>query len=197
MLFKVFYQKIKNRKMKRTLLFLNILFLINLVSCKSDDTQNDPTDEPIYQELDIVTGLDFFDENGAPLGRWKSPNHNPGEISTYPNPNNGNAFIYSPNKIIRIWLIPTSCATDSTTTDILTLSQDLTYTVAELENLQVKDITLTDFNNSIALNFNDVSAGFYKIFFELENGDLNWQNLYIDPAASNFPTFDFLDNLCD
>ena len=113
------------------------------------------------------------------------------------NPNNGNAFIYSPNKIIRIWLIPTSCATDSTTTGILTLSQDLTYTVAELENLQVKDITLTDFNNSIALNFNDVSAGFYKIFFELENGDLNWQNLYIDPAASNFPTFDFLDNLCD
>ena len=63
MLFKVFYQKIKNRKMKRTLLFLNILFLIISVSCKSDDTQNDPTDEPIYQELDIITGLDFFDEN--------------------------------------------------------------------------------------------------------------------------------------
>ncbi len=183
--------------MKKTLLFFSILFLINLISCKSDDSNDEPMNQPIYQELDIVTGLDFLDENGAPLGRWKSPNHNPEDVSTYPNPNNGNAFIYSPNKIVRIWLIPTTCVTDSTTTDIPTLSQNLTYTISELENAQVKDISLTDFNTQVALNFNDVSAGFYKIFFELENGNLNWQNLYIDPSASNFPTFDFLDNLCD
>ena len=183
--------------MKKTLLvFTTLLFLI-LISCKNDDNQIDPMDEPVYQELGIVTGLDFFDDNGQPFGRWKSPNHNPGEISTYPIPNNGNAFVYSPNKIVRIWLIPTTCATDSTTTDIPTLAQDLTYTIAELENVQVKDISLTDFNNQVALNFNDVPAGFYKIFFELENGDLFWQNLYIDPAASNFPMVDFLDNLCD
>lgn len=182
--------------MKNCFLFLSILFLINLISCKSDDPHNDPMDEPIYEELGTVTGLDFFDDNGAAIGRWKSPNHNPGEISTYPIPNNGNVFVYSLNKIVRIWLIPGTCAIDSTTEDIPSLSQDLTYTISELENVQVKDISLTDFNNQVALNFNDVSAGFYKIFFELENGDLFWQNLYIDPAASNFPTFDFIDNLC-
>ena len=183
--------------MRKTILFLSILFLINLMSCKSDDTHNDPIDESIYQELEIITGLDFFDENGAAIGRWKSPNHNPGEITTYPNPNTGNAFVYSPNKIVRIWLIPSCCATDSTTTDIPSLSQDLTYTISQLENAQVKDISLIDFNNSTALNFNDVSAGFYKIFYELENEDLFWQNLYIDPSATNFPTFDFLNNLCN
>lgn len=183
--------------MRKTILFLSILFLINLMSCKSDDTHNDPIDESIYQELEIITGLDFFDENGAAIGRWKSPNHNPGEVTTYPNPNTGNAFAYSPNKIVRIWLIPSSCATDSTTTDIPSLSQDLTYTISQLENAQVKDISLIDFNNSAALNFNDVSVGFYKIFYELENEDLFWQNLYIDPSATNFPTFDFLNNLCN
>ena len=183
--------------MKKTFLFLSILFLINLVSCKSDDTHTDPMNEPIYQELSIVTGLDFFDDNGAELGRWKSPNHNPGEATAYPNPNNGDAFVYSPNKIVRIWLIPATCVTDSTTANIPTLSQDLTYSISELENAQVKNISLTDFNNSVALNLNDVIAGFYKMFFELENGDLFWQNLYIDPAASSFSTFDFLDDLCD
>ncbi|MFK8006024.1 MAG: hypothetical protein AB8H03_06620 [Saprospiraceae bacterium] len=183
--------------MKKLLLFFSILLLFNLMSCENDDDNSEPMAETVYQELGIVTGLDFFDENGAAIGQWKSPNHNPGEVSTYPIPNNGNVFVYSPNKIVRIWLIPTTCTTDSTIADIPTLSQDLTYTITELENVQVKDIPLTDFNSQVALNFNDVSAGFYKLFFELESGDLFWQNLYIDPAASSFPTFDFLDNLCD
>lgn len=183
--------------MEKTLLFLSALFFINLVSCKSDDTHNDPMNEPIYEELGIVTGLDFFDDNGAALGQWKSPNHNPGDALAFPNPNNGNLLVSSLNVIVRIWLIPATCVTDSTTMNILTLSQDLTYTIPELENAQVKDISLSGFNNQVALNFNDVSAGFYKLFFELENGDLFWQNLYIDPAASNFPTLDFLNDLCD
>lgn len=183
--------------MKKTLLFFTAIVLFNLMSCESDDDETTQMDNPVYQELDIVTGLDFFDENGAAIGRWKSPNHNLGEISTYPIPNNGNVFIYSLDKIVRVRLVAATCSTDSTTTDIPILSQDLTYTTTELENAQVKDIPLTDFNTQAALNFNDVPAGFYKLFFELENGDLFWQNLYIDPAASNFPTFDFLNNLCD
>ncbi|MFK7771367.1 MAG: hypothetical protein AB8F94_04475 [Saprospiraceae bacterium] len=183
--------------MKNILLLFSTLFLLQFMSCKSDDNTNKPMDETVYQELGIVTGLDFFDNNGSPIGQWELPNHNPGEISTYPIPNNGNVFVYSPNKIVRIWLIPATCTIDSSSDDIPTLSQDLTYTIAELENVQVKDIPLTDFNTQVALNFNDVSAGFYKIFFEVESGDLFWQNLYIDPTASNFPTFDFLDNLCN
>lgn len=183
--------------MKKAPFLFTAIFLISLFSCKDDDTHNDPTDETTYKDLDIVTGLDFFDDNGAAIGRWKSPNHNPGEISTYPIPNNGNLFVFSLETIVHIWLIPATCQTDSITFDIPTLSKNLNYTITELENAQVKDIPLTDFNNQVALNFDDVSAGFYKIFFELENGDLFWQNLYIDPAASNFPTFNFLDNLCD
>lgn len=175
-------------------LFLSFLFL-NLSTCKDDD-ETEPSSASVYEDLGTVTGLDFFDEVGAAIGSWKSPNHYPGEITTYPIPNNGNIFVISPNKIIRIWLIPTECATDATM-DISTLSQNLNYTIPELENLQVKDMMLTDFNNQIALNFDDVAAGFYKIFYELENGNLFWQNLYIDPAATNFPSFDFLDNLCD
>ena len=183
--------------MKKTLLLFTALLLISFFSCKSDDTNDDPMIDPVYPELDIVTGLDFFDENGAAIGRWKSPNHNPGEISTYPIPTNGIAYVASPNKIVRILLIPTTCATDSSTVDIPILSQDLTYTIAELENIQIADIPLTDFNNQTTLDFSGVVTGFYKLFVELENGEWFWQNLYIDPAATNFPTFDFLDNLCD
>jgi hypothetical protein len=141
--------------------------------------------------------LDFFDDNGNSIGRWKSPNNNSGEIRIFPNPSNGITSIFSLQKVVRIWLIPADCVTDNETADIPGLSASLTYEITELESSQIRDIPLPNFNMQIALNLSDVAAGFYRIFFELESGALFWENLYVDPMAASIPTFDFLDGLCD
>lgn len=182
--------------MQKTLFILGLLIFLIIGSCKNEENPISQP-QPNYTDIDVVTGMDFFDDNGNPIGRWNSPNHNPGDVFTFPNPSIGTVSVYSQQKIVRIWLLPANCITDSITIDIPTLSQDLNYEIAELENLQIKDISIPAFNNQVSLDFSDVSKGFHKIFYQLETGALFWQNLFIDPTASNIPTFDELDGLCD
>jgi hypothetical protein len=181
--------------MKKTFFILGMSLCFLFSNCVDDKEKEEET-STIYAELDVVTGLDFYDENGSPIGRWKSPNNNPGAVYTYPNPNTGVVAINSQEKIVRIWLIPADCVTDNTI-DIPELSSNLTFEIPELESVQIKDIPLTDFNTQINLNLSDVAAGFYRIFFELETGTILWENIYADPSVSSIPTFDFLDGLCD
>ncbi len=182
--------------MNKTLFILSIIGSLAIGSCKNKEVP-EPENQANYTSIDVITGMDFFDDNGNPIGRWKSPNHNPGNSFTYPNPNIGTVSIFSQQNIVRIWLLPATCLTDSVTMDIPALSEDLNYEISELEDVQIKDISIPNFNNQISLDFSDVAIGFYRIFYQMESGALFWQNLYIDPTATNIPTFDFLDDLCD
>ena len=183
--------------MKYLLPFICILIALTHFNCKDDDDNTDPANKTDYTVLDVITGIDFYDDIGLPIGRWKSPNHKPGAIACYPIPNIGTVFISSQQVIERIWLIPADCQIDTVTMNIPSLSQDLNYTITELEAAQVKDMPISNFNNNLILDFSDVTPGFYKIFFLLDSGVLFWQNLYIDPTVNNIPSFQFLDDLCN
>jgi len=178
-------------------------FLFCFILCWSCGNENDifPACEPevtssAYENIDVVTGIDFFDENGSPIGRWGFPNHYPGAIIAYPIPNTGTMFLSSQTKIKRVWLVPANCLKDSVTVDIPTLAQDLTYEISELESAQIKDIPTPDFMDNIALDCSAVAAGFYRLFCQLESEELRWYNVYIDPTVSNFPNFDFMEDGC-
>ncbi len=179
----------------------NILFLCGtlcLFLCFScDDDESSPTTQTDYTALDIVTGIDLFDNNGQPVGRWKSPNHNPGLAAIFPIPNIGVVSLFSTEKVDRIWLIPASCALDLVTANIPQLSLNLMYEVSELEAAQLKDIPLANFSGQTQFDFTDVAKGFYKFFYQIESGELFWQNMYIDPTVSNIPDVSFLDSECN
>ncbi len=186
--------------MKKTLFILAALFSFVIYSCDDDDMAGpDAPTKKTYADLDVVTGLDLSDENGNSLGKWNFPNHKPGQIQVFPNPNSGVASVvsFSQQKVVRIWLIPATCLVDSLTADIPALSANLTYEVSELESAQIKDISVTDFSFQVQLDFSDVPKGLYRLFYQIEGGELFWENMYIDPTVSNFPTLDFLDGLCD
>ena len=172
--------------------FIGLLFF----NCKNNENP-DPQPQISYEDINIITGLDFFDDNGNPIGRWKSPNHNPGNVATFPNPNIGIVSLYSQQKIVQIWLIPADCFNDTATNDIPTLSQNLDYGIVEIEEISIKNIPVPDFNNQINLDFSDIATGFYKLFYQLETEEILWQNLYVDPSSTNIPTFGFLDDLCN
>ncbi len=108
-----------------------LLLLLIICSCGNDD-EPDVIDNPStsdYTALGTITGMDFFDENGQPIGRWGFPNHNPGEIFPFPIPNTGITFVASQEIISRVWLLPAECFKDSVTMDITMLLQDLTYEI--------------------------------------------------------------------
>ena len=182
--------------MKSINFILIILFLSVLFSCK-DKMEEDASVE--YQAIDVITGVDFMDANGQPIGRWGFPNHKKSEDTfIYPIPNNGifSVSTFNQQTVKRIWLVAADCMRDSVTIDIPTLSQNLTFTVVELETAQLKDISTPDFMDAIQLDFTDVAAGFYKLFYQMDSDEIFWYNMYIDPNVTNFPDFDFMDNNC-
>lgn len=187
--------------MKPIIFILSILFISVLFSCEDKMEDDGPGINPVehYKSIDVITGVDFYDANGLPIGRWGFPNHKKGEdIFVYPIPNNGvfSVSTFNQKTIKRIWLVAAECMKDSVTVDIQTLSQNLSYTVSELETAQIKDIPTPDFIDAIQLDFSDVAAGFYKLYYQNESDEIFWYNMHIDPNVTNFPDFDFMDNNC-
>lgn len=185
--------------MKNIKLTLVLFSFLVLFSCGKDD---DPvkvceSDDPAFTEINVITGMDFFDFNGSSLGRWGFPNHKTGEALVYPNPSTGVLSVSNQVKIETIWLTPVVCLKDSITSDITTLSQDLEFTATQIESIQIKTVITPDFNNNINLNFGDVAKGMYRLFYQIDSGEIFWYNLYIDPSATNFPDFDFMENGCN
>lgn len=181
--------------MKSLLYLLGMAGLLILGAC--GDKDEDDTNEPSFKTIDIVTGLDFTDANGLSIGRWKFTNDKSGEATVFPNPSNGNLFLYSLETINRVMLIPADCLNDSTTIDIIGQSESLSFDETAIVEKRIKDIPVSNFNTQMAFDFTDVPPGFYKVFYQINSGDYFWTNVYIDPSVNNFPNFDFLQGLCD
>jgi len=183
-----------------TLRFYLFVLLFSLVqlACVNDDPESGPEVElPGFEDINIITGLDFSDDNGSPIGRWRSPNNKPGEVDCYPNPNIGILGIHSQEKITHFWLIAAECLNDTITSDIYSKAKALEYVPDSLEAYIVQEIPINDFNVNMYLNFSEVLPGFYRLFFKMETGELFWENLYMDPTVNNIPDFQFLDDMCE
>lgn len=179
--------------MRQSILLGTLLAFSLLISNCEDDDAGTNTD---YTSLFIVTGLDFLDENGQPIGRWGFPNHNPGAFAAFPNPSIGAISLFAQEDLLQVWLIPATCAADSVTMNITTLAAELEYSQNELDDAQIASQSFPAGTRQINLNFEDVPGGFYRLFYESTSG-VFWQNIYIDPNASSFPNyFQLIDGLC-
>lgn len=181
---------------KCSYLFLLLLVALVYTGCEDDETTT-PQQERDYTDINTVTGLNLFDDNGNPLGQWRSPNDNAGAISAFPNPNIGTLFVISQQNIARIILVPADCLLDTSTENIPTLSESLEYSDEELEVVKIKDLPISGMNNQLALDFSDVPPNFYRLFVQIEGGQFFWQNLYIDPSVNNIPSLEVLDGACE
>lgn len=164
-----------------TLLALTLLF----TACPDDD---EPTFnlEPALN-ASIVTGLQARDINGAPIGQFGNPNVLNSTIEVFPNPALGEIAVQQTANeglaIKQFWLI--SAQLDTTFADInygQLLSSEL-YSVDELS----ADAIISDSPaaNSFAIATSGLSGGYYRIFYQLANDQLFWDNIYIDPGAAN------------
>ena len=77
--------------MKNIKLTILVLCCFAIFSCSDDE---DPVkicepNEPDYVEINVITGMDFFDANGSAIGRWGFPNHKNGDALVFPIPSTG------------------------------------------------------------------------------------------------------------
>jgi len=175
-------------------IFCFLLFFC-VVGCQSDPPV-DEEPEMKYSQIDVVTGLDLYDANGAPIGIWRKPNDKYEDITAFPVPNNGFLSVFGLENTMKILVIPASCILDSVTTDIKMKSQSLSYNVTDIEELDVASFDLDPNMESINLNLSSFSAGFYRLFYIGDSENVLWQNIYLDPAVNNFPDFSALETAC-
>ena len=161
-----------------------LCILTALFSCSSDSTQEQMEAE-FYKNINVVTGLNFYDDNGNPVGRWKSPNNNPGDIKVYPNPSRGVFQISDTEGFSKLYLIPAQCMIDSTERNIALLSMSLSYLNEELESSSIVEFELDSNNHNFQLDFSSQSDGFYRLFFEHSDQSYSWENIYINAILDN------------
>lgn len=178
--------------------YLPMLFTLSiflLMGCASESQSTN------YQEIDIVTGLNLFDENGAPLGRLALPNDKKGDAAVYPIPAIDVVFVeVQAGSIDTIYIVPATCADDGVPQDVPLQLEDITYTRAELEAATGNDPAhIYSWQSGVQRTAIDVSAklaGFHRVFMRKADGQLLWYNTYIDPNVTNYADFSFYDMEC-
>lgn len=175
--------------MKQTLFYtLLLIFPIFFLSCTDD-----PIDEPGIDKLDVdlLTGLQFRDLNGELIGKVGNLNTKNLEATFYPNPVEDIFSIFSTQEIQTIWLAPAVVSMDFQEVDYFSELTNLDYSRDEVEQIQIRTIDAAG-NNTITIDVGDITAGYYRVFYEFNSGQIGWDNIYIDPNTAGNISYEFL-----
>ncbi len=175
---------------------LMLLLCMIMVFSACTDVMVNKTQELDYQSLRAVTGLDMLDASGASMGKWKTPNQNPGDGILFPVPGNGNIAFLGSEEFRKIWITPATCVIDTTNTNIEIASLSISVDIEDIEEIALEEYDAS--GNTFNLDLSNLGQGFYKIFYLTESGgDVNWVNYYLDPNYNGAPDIDLLDMECN
>ncbi len=174
--------------------FLMVLFVCVIFSISCDPEITPSKD---YASTDAVTGLKLFDFSGQAIGVWREPNQKDADVRLFPNPNDGTFFLFSVDKSLeKLWIIEGDCFRDSISQDIVSSSQSLSYDEEDIGNLSLITTEIEDFQSQIAINGEELSDGFYKVFYKIDE-ELYWHNIYVNKTSAFPIEFSLLDNNCN
>lgn len=174
--------------MKKWMLCLVVLMLC--VSCGDSDSEDfDPT------RLDIVTGMNVVSSQGNPIEQWGNPNVATNiNYNIFPKPAFETITITTSNTIEQVWLVrgePTQNFPDTN------FSQVLSENPYRLEDIEANAFRSFDASSSnVTLLLSDITPGYYRLFIQLQNGSLIWDNIYVQATSTvNFNDINFWDIL--
>ena len=178
----------------RILLLFFSLFLF--IQCNNEDPFIPPPPELSFKDIDVVTGITFRDAQGQLVGQWRNPNDFTGPTVVFPNPVNDVASILSVDlNVKKIWVVNAQCLNTDEQNPLFLEVASLEYSVEELNTNSIKALDIDPVFN-LDLNLSDLRPGFYRIFIQLENDDLHWNNVFVDPDVNLFTAFEMMDNSC-
>lgn len=168
----------------------NLFLLLVCVACFAACPKDDEVVDPYTQELalDIVTGLQARDSNGAPAGLYGNPNVFSGEVDVYPNPALAQANVQyfggSGLDVQQYWIIAATQNTDYAGINYDMLLRNDTYSADEVSTLNTVQTNVVG-AAAFAIDFSGFTPGYYRIFYLMSDETLLWDNLYIDPNAGS------------
>jgi hypothetical protein len=158
--------------MKKNVVWLFVLAL--LISCGDNNREDfDPT------RLEIVTGMNVVSPDGITIEQWGNPNipTNP-NYNIFPKPAFESIRVITPSAIQQIWLVsgvPTQLLFDA--------DFDLVFaqTPYQLEDVEANAFQTFEISGAtdVNLSLEGITQGYYRIFIQLENGTLIWDNIYV------------------
>lgn len=143
-------------------------------------------------ELSIVTGVNFYDVNGSPIGKIGNPNTLTNEnLAVYPIPGDGKVTFQNLNgNGLDFWVLPVEKNKDFETVDYNTINFD--YPTSILDSLHVMRGNTDLTSLKVSLDFFD--AGYYRLFVEDREGNKTIENIYHDPELTANEIIVFLNS---
>ncbi|NUO03394.1 MAG: hypothetical protein HUU01_22510 [Saprospiraceae bacterium] len=130
------------------------------------------------RDMEIITGFQVRAANGIELQKFGNPNSKTGGIATSPNPANASISGTGPDIVRKVWFVPGLLEYDFQGVEFDILYQNHLYPETEIEENRVRFYTPN--SAYFFINVSEVPSGYYRVFYQLDNGELLWDNLYID-----------------
>mgnify|MGYP001257696773 CR=1 FL=1 len=130
------------------------------------------------RDMEIITGIQIRAGNSTELQKLGNPNSKTGGIMAYPNPVNTQLRGLGSDIVRRIWFVPGVLEHDFQGVEFDVLYRDFVYPQADIESDMIKFYTPNTPN--FAINVTTVPSGYYRVFYLLDNGEMYWDNIYVD-----------------
>lgn len=154
-------------------LLLLLLLAAGLWSCHNNDDPEDPA-----KNISLVTGIFLTDENGQSLGKAGNPNVVNDQVSVYPSLVYQQFHVIADQSVIRLWLATGAPDTTYSQVDFEDRLKDHQYAITEIQAIDKKEVHAH--SDQFAVNVSDCPTGYYRVFFQMGNGSIQWDNIYID-----------------
>ncbi|WP_435261777.1 hypothetical protein [Tenacibaculum sp. nBUS_03] len=170
--------------MKRVLLFA--LIFISLSCSKDEEIKKDPN------IIEITTGLDLVDVMGNVTGRIGNPNTytKKNTVIMYPIPTNNFLSIKSTSNIKNVWIVKATVNKEFLNIDYPSILNTKSYSPDQIKEKSIKSFEALN-KSSLEVNLSSYPEGHYRIFVELNNGDIYWNNTYTGSIKGSVFDIDF------
>jgi len=164
---------------------LLLLALFCLASCEKNEDMPDPP--PAFNPaltLNKCTGLNMTDDIGAAIGSVGNANVRTGQVAPYPNPCQSVLAVFSQETVSEVYFVKAEIDTSFADTDFADLFQTNPFNLDSIELQKSQSLDMLGTAMTFNLNVESFEAGYYRIFFRMENDSLYCDNVYIDPNTS-------------
>ena len=161
-------------------------FFIFLNACSNIEGVSDPI------ALEIVTGMNLIDTFGNNAGTLGNPNvlYSNLNVSMYPNPAINILRVSSDAGIKNVLIVKGNPTSVFKNTDFNAILNRELYTNSEIKSKSSFDIEAIN-NTNIAIDLARFEQGYYRVFIELEDGSIAWDNIYFKASQTDSDSINY------
>lgn len=164
-----------------------------MLACDRQDPEpRDPADPG------IVTGLQFWDGLGQPLGTVGNPNERVSQSSRleglfFPNPFASTLRLANADIYTKYWLVPVEKDTNFQEVNFDSLLDDVIIDTLAFTNDAQLSGRVSDSILTVRINTEGLADGYYRAYIQNNDGEVTWRHVYCSRSNQGWRTL--LDSL--